>query len=442
MSYRKGDQAERRKHWANVKEPASSVAEALGENVSIDSASKLQQGIEVMKVDSNGQMAKRFLTITNDKTALFCTHEKLEKFLSKVGKSFSLSGAFSSMKTEVMALRGGTGGGATAANRHIDVADLVDVFDGLVGTHKLEKSRKESRLKGLFSDVDTRKEEIVTIVHHSNATLNVLVEDKLERTALVDCLRQMMLEYAEARRMVDNESLLLRHVWYDIDINKDNLISEKEFITILQRTNIEIKSPGRYYKQFLKEQHINQKGLKYNECMVLLQKIKAEYSYGEPDRSASEAIADDVWNRQFGTETQTITAKDFLEKFLHATQHETEKTLDDAQRIINTTNDMEVNREEDDFPAGHMSRYRFELYLRSEFNQAFDPKKQEQPSTPLDQPLAHYWINTSHNTYLLGDQIASTSSVEMYMRALRRGCKCLELDCWDGDSPEDTNGEV
>jgi len=35
--------------------------------------------------------------------------------------------------------------------------------------------------------------------------------------------------------------------------------------------------------------------------------------------------------------------------------------------------------------------------------------------------------------FILGHQMRSTSSVEMYRQVLLAGCRCIELDCWPGD---------
>lgn len=82
----------------------------------------------------------------------------------------------------------------------------------------------------------------------------------------------------------------------------------------------------------------------------------------------------------------------------------------------------------DEFPL-RMNSQGFSAFLCSEYNN-IHPRKV--PVVKLDRPLNEYFISSSHNTYLLGRQVAGSSSTEAYIRALQRACRCVEIDCWDG----------
>uniref|UniRef100_A0A673LLD2 Phosphoinositide phospholipase C n=1 Tax=Sinocyclocheilus rhinocerous TaxID=307959 RepID=A0A673LLD2_9TELE len=78
----------------------------------------------------------------------------------------------------------------------------------------------------------------------------------------------------------------------------------------------------------------------------------------------------------------------------------------------------------------------FAKYLGGEENSLVPPERLD-IIDDMNQPLSHYFINSSHNTYLTVGQLTGTSSVEMYRQVLLTGCRCIELDCWKGRPPEE-----
>ncbi|ROT84771.1 putative 1-phosphatidylinositol 4,5-bisphosphate phosphodiesterase gamma-1 isoform X1 [Penaeus vannamei] len=64
----------------------------------------------------------------------------------------------------------------------------------------------------------------------------------------------------------------------------------------------------------------------------------------------------------------------------------------------------------------------FVQYLFSKSNELWD-RRNDSVNQDMTKSMSQYWIASSHNT---------DSSTEAYARVLRQGCRCIELDCWDG----------
>eukprot|EP00036_Acanthoecidae_sp_10tr_P017524 CAMPEP_0206301298 /NCGR_PEP_ID=MMETSP0106_2-20121207/8140_1 /ASSEMBLY_ACC=CAM_ASM_000206 /TAXON_ID=81532 /ORGANISM="Acanthoeca-like sp., Strain 10tr" /LENGTH=1176 /DNA_ID=CAMNT_0053732039 /DNA_START=168 /DNA_END=3699 /DNA_ORIENTATION=+ len=86
-------------------------------------------------------------------------------------------------------------------------------------------------------------------------------------------------------------------------------------------------------------------------------------------------------------------------------------------------------------PALQMNLDDFTAFLLSTDNDYMSAEHREVVED-MNFPLAAYFVASSHNTFLVAGQVFSTPKVEIYRQVLLSGCRCIEIDIWNGKSVE------
>lgn len=390
---------------------------------SIQVPSKLLRGVQVLQVAANGSTKPCLMSLSEDKFTLTLVTEKK-----------SATGFFrqQSMREE----------------RCIDISEMDRLQRGQ-STLEFEKAKKAIKKPVTIRNVSSGSssegevsplldpERSFSIIFRGAHTLDLMAASTSTRDDICSALDKLLAAYQRIKIRVALDVQLLRYVWLR---DKKRLYATPQHIAaMLHEMNwgaFKLRQVNYHYDQFGRvvglDRARRRRGLTFEQTATFLHKLKRDSSWMIKPVTV-------IWNELFGETMNngklrtTLSDKTFLERFLHAKQGQVQASLVDVRKIFRRLHDMETaytTGEKVDWTR--ISKDQFEAFLFLADNDAFDPEKEKFDKADMDRPLCEYWINSSHNTYLIGDQYKSQSSVEMYSNALYRGARCLELDVWDG----------
>uniref|UniRef100_A0A665UMU2 Phosphoinositide phospholipase C n=1 Tax=Echeneis naucrates TaxID=173247 RepID=A0A665UMU2_ECHNA len=260
-------------------------------------------------------------------------------------------------------------------------------------------------------------------VYHGNhmESLDLVTSNAEEARTWITGLRYLMAGISDEdslakRQRTHNQYPLQKNTFEEADKNGDGLLNIEEIYQLLHKLNVNL--PRRKVKQMFQEADTDdQQGtLTYEEFSVFYKMM---------------SLRRDLY----------LLMMAYSEKKDHLTMEELANFLRTEQKMANVTPDY-VAEIIDKFEVSDENKQRsimgiegFTSFMRSPTCDIFNPLHHE-VNQDMEQPLSNYFIASSHNTYLTGDQLLSHSKTDMYAWVLQSGCRCVEVDCWDGPEGE------
>ncbi|NXU36979.1 PLCD4 phosphodiesterase, partial [Drymodes brunneopygia] len=259
-------------------------------------------------------------------------------------------------------------------------------------------------------------ERCFTIVFYGRrGNLDLIAGSEEEAQCWVQGLRQLIEPRSFPLTFALVSSTWIRDWFQKADKNKDGRMNFKEVQRLLKMMNVDMNED--HALRLFQDADKSESGTLEGEEFVLFYKALTQ---------REEVLS---LFQEFSEDGKKLTLLELVD-FLREEQLEDEGTEELAMELIDKYEPSETAR------ARHvLSADGFLMYLCSPEGSIFNPQHRALWQD-MSQPLCHYFISSSHNTYLIEDQICGQSSIEGYIRALKRGCRCLEVDCWDGPNGE------
>ncbi|KAJ3187801.1 1-phosphatidylinositol 4,5-bisphosphate phosphodiesterase delta-4 [Gaertneriomyces sp. JEL0708] len=291
---------------------------------------------------------------------------------------------------------------------HLSLAPPVDLH--AIREIRLGQNTKAFEIHGKRPEFEERAFTVVYVLAGQYKMLNLVAPTKEDATLWISGLHMLMaqtdIESNDPLKLSLNLSTWLRKKWVDADTSKDGKLDLDEITDLMRKLNMRLSKSE--IKSTFKSANISKSGLLSFEAFERLYRMLRF----RPEVS-------ELFSSLSRTKTSVITLEEFRNFILTSQKNEWSEERC-AEVYLKYTGE-----------SGQMSLDHFTAFLLSANNSVFR-KSHGIVFQDMTQPLTDYFINTSHNTYLLHNQLAGESSVEGYIRALQRGCRCVELDCYDG----------
>uniref|UniRef100_A0A8D0KM13 Phosphoinositide phospholipase C n=1 Tax=Salvator merianae TaxID=96440 RepID=A0A8D0KM13_SALMN len=340
-----------------------------------DCISFMQAGCELKKVRPNSRIYNRFFTLDTDLQALRWEPSKKDPDKAK-----------------------------------LDISAVKEI--------RLGKNTETFRNNGLADQIS--EDCAFSIIHGENYDSLDLVANSADVANIwVSGLRYLVSRSKQCLDLIEGSHntprfAWLRSVFEAADVDGNGIMMEDTAVELIKQLN-----PA------LKESKIR---LKFKEIQKNKEKLTTHVIQEEFCEAYTELCTrPEVYFLlvQISKNKEYVDAKDLM-LFLEAEQGVSHTTEEMCLDIIHRYEFSEEGQ-----LKGFLAIDGFTQYLLSPECDIFDPahKKVVQDMT---QPLSHYYINASHNTYLIEDQVRGPADINGYARALKMNCRSIELDVCDG----------
>ncbi|XP_035873481.1 1-phosphatidylinositol 4,5-bisphosphate phosphodiesterase eta-1 isoform X2 [Phyllostomus discolor] len=258
-------------------------------------------------------------------------------------------------------------------------------------------------------------------IYHGNhmESLDLITSNPEEARTWITGLKYLMAGISDedslAKRQRTHDQWV-KQTFEEADKNGDGLLNIEEIHQLMHKLNVNL--PRRKVRQMFQEADTDE-----NQGTLTFEEFCVFYKMMSLRRDLYLLLL------SYSDKKDHLTVEE-LAQFLKVEQKMTNVTADYCLDIIRKFEVSEENK-----AKNVLGIEGFTNFMRSPACDVFNPLHNE-VYQDMDQPLCNYYIASSHNTYLTGDQLLSQSKVDMYARVLQEGCRCVEVDCWDGPDGE------